>query len=428
MPEFIFRSHVEAPAEEVFAWHSRTGAGEHLKPPWESVQVLERQGSIQNGDRIVVKTKLGPFAKWQHTQHFEPEVPSASYLVDHIQYALPFGFLGNLFGKRFTINKLNRMFTYRHQTTIQDLILQKGGKTMKVLVTGATGLIGSALVSFLTTGGHEVKRLVRSKPEAGQAEILWEPYAESIDRKQLEGADAMVHLSGETIAGRWTEEKKQKIRDSRVQTTRFLSETLAQLEHPPKVLVSMSAVGYYGNRGDQILKEDSKAGAGFLAEVCQQWEAATEPAAKKGIRVVNLRTGVVLSPEGGALEKMLFPFKMGAGGFVGSGEQYWSWIAIDDVIGAIHHAMITNSLKGPVNAVAPNPVTNREFTKVLGRVLSRPTLLPMPSFAARLAFGEMADALLLASARVQPTKLVDSGYEFRHPELEGALRHLLQLV
>ncbi|MFQ5865180.1 MAG: TIGR01777 family oxidoreductase [bacterium] len=296
---------------------------------------------------------------------------------------------------------------------------------MKIFVTGSTGLVGSALVPFLTTAGHEVIRLVRSEPKGAKGEIFWDPYAETVDKKQLEGADAVVHLAGENIASRWTDKKKEKIRHSRVKTTRFLSKTLGGLENPPEALVCPSAIGYYGDRNEELLKEDSKAGTGFLAEVCQQWETATEPAVKKGIRVVNLRLGLVLSPEGGALGKMLFPFKMGAGGLIGSGQQYWSWIAMDDVVGAIHHAIVTESLKGPVNAVAPNPVSNREFTKTLGRVLSRPTLFPMPAFAARLAFGEMADALLLASARVEPAKLKDSGYEFRQPELENALRHLL---
>jgi uncharacterized protein (TIGR01777 family) len=297
---------------------------------------------------------------------------------------------------------------------------------MQVLVTGATGLVGSALVPFITTGGHQVTRLVRSQPRPGEAEVHWDPEHKRVATPALEGLDAVVHLAGENIAtGRWTPEKKAKIRDSRVQGTRVLCEALAQLTKPPKVLVSTSAIGYYGDRGDAIMREDSRPGTDFLAQVCRDWEAATEPAETCGMHVVHLRIGMVLSPAGGALGKMLGPFKMGAGGIIGSGRQVMSWMALDDVVGAIHHALITDALQGPVNAVAPNPVTNSEFTRTLGRVIGRPTLFPMPSFAARLAFGEMADALLLASTRVAPGKLQETGYAFRYPELEGALRHLL---
>jgi hypothetical protein len=246
------------------------------------------------------------------------------------------------------------------------------------------------------------------------------------DLSRLEGVDAVVHLAGENIAaGRWTAARKEEIRRSRVEGTRRLSESLARLSRRPKVLVSASAIGFYGNRGDEILKEDSAPGSDFLAQVCRDWEAATDPASRAGIRVVHLRSGVILSPAGGALKKMLLPFKMGAGGRIGSGAQFMSWIAIDDTIGAIHHAIVTEPLQGPMNGVAPTPVRNAEFTRTLGRVLSRPAIAPMPAFAARLAFGEMANALLLASQRVMPTRLQASGYKFRYPELEGALRHLL---
>jgi uncharacterized protein (TIGR01777 family) len=297
---------------------------------------------------------------------------------------------------------------------------------MKILVTGSTGLIGSALVPFLTTGGHRVVCLVRSTPKPGDTKVYWDPEAGSIDTASLEGLDAVVHLAGENIAaGRWTTAQKARIRNSRVQGTRLLCESLARLTQTPKVLLCASAIGYYGDRGEEILQEESPPGSGFLAEVCCEWEAATEPAAQKGIHVVHLRIGVVLSPAGGALAKMLLPFRLGAGGIVGSGQQYWSWIARDDVVGAIHHALMTEALQGPVNVVAPQAVTNREFTKVLGSVLARPTLLPMPGFAARLAFGEMADALLLASTRVDPKQLLAAGYTFHYPELAGALRHLL---
>ena len=297
---------------------------------------------------------------------------------------------------------------------------------MKVLLSGSSGLVGSALVPFLTSGGHQVVRLVRSQPRAEGSEVRWDPEAGDIDAAGLKGLDAAVHLAGESIAaGRWTAAKKARILESRVKGTRLIAEALAGLEQPPKVLVSASAIGYYGDRGEETLREESGSGSAFLSEVCRQWEAATEPATAAGIRVVNLRFGIILSLTGGALPRLLTPFRLGVGGRLGSGRQFMSWIAIDDVIGVILHALTTEALRGPVNAVVPQPVTNREFTKTLGRVLGRPTLFPLPAFAARLAFGEMADELLLASQRVEPARLTASGYQFRFPDLESALRHLL---
>jgi len=294
---------------------------------------------------------------------------------------------------------------------------------MKVLVTGSTGFIGSALVSALTAAGHQVTRLVRKL--AGAGEVRWDPAAGAIDTGGLEGHDAVVHLAGENIAGRWTAAKKQRIRESRVNGTRLLAEALAKLSRRPRALVCASAIGYYGDRGEEKLREGSPPGKGFLAEACVAWEAAAKPAADAGLRVVHLRIGVVLHPKGGALKQMLLPFKLGLGGVIGSGRQYMSWIALDDLIGIFQHALANDSLRGPANAVAPNPATNREFTKSLGQVLSRPTIFPMPAFAARLAFGEMADELLLASTRVEPARLAASGYSFAYPQLEATLRHLL---
>jgi len=296
---------------------------------------------------------------------------------------------------------------------------------MNILVTGASGLVGSALASSLTSTGHGVTRLVRRQLHSGEKAARWDPLAGTIDASAFEGVDAVVHLAGENIAERWTAAKKVNIRDSRIKGTQVLCEALARLASPPKVLVSASAIGYYGDRGEEPLSEESAPGRGFLAEVCRVWEATTEPARQTGLRVVQLRFGVVLSPAGGALAKILPPFRLGLGGMLGSGRQYMSWIALDDAIGAIQHAIVTDSLQGPINAVAPQAVTNQEFTKTLGKVLGRPTVVPLPAFATRVMFGEMADELLLASARVQPAKLLASGYRFRYPELEGALRHLL---
>ncbi len=295
---------------------------------------------------------------------------------------------------------------------------------MHIAITGSSGLVGSALVPFSTTGGHRVTRLVRRSPSGG--DVLWDPAEGIKELSRLEGVDAVIHLAGKNIAGgRWTRRRKDEIRRSRADGTRRLCESLARLSRRPKVLVSASAIGFYGDRGDETLTEDSAPGKDFLAQVCQAWEAATEPATRAGIRVVCLRFGMILSPGGGALKKMLLPFRLGAGGRIGNGAQCVSWIAIDDVVGVIHHAVGVEPLKGAVNAVTPNPVTNAEFTQVLARVLSRPALFPLPALAARLAFGEMADALLLSSARVVPSRLQASGYRFRYPELESALRHLL---
>jgi uncharacterized protein (TIGR01777 family) len=300
---------------------------------------------------------------------------------------------------------------------------------MLVAVTGSTGLVGGALTPRLAAGGHQVVRLVRPATTAllpGERAVSWDPAAGAIDSTGLVGVDAVVHLAGESIAsGRWTEARKRRIRASRVGSTRLLAEALARLARPPRVLVAASATGYYGDRGDEVLREESAPGSGFLAGVCREWEAAAEPAARHGIRVVHLRIGLVLSRAGGALASLLTPFRLGAGGPVGSGAQYWSWITLDDLLGAILHALTTEALAGPVNAVAPNPVSNREFAKTLGRVLRRPALLRLPAFAARLVLGEMADALLLASARVVPARLQATGYAFRAPTLEGALRHEL---
>lgn len=302
---------------------------------------------------------------------------------------------------------------------------------MKVIVTGSTGLVGRALVRSLLSDGHEVTRLVRGGAQEfrapGTKAVQWEPEKGFVSAAELEGHDAAVHLAGDPIAeGRWDEEKKRRIRESRVKGTRLLAETLAGLSEKPRVLVSASATGFYGDRGEEVLHEESASGEDFLSEVCREWEKATLAASRAGIRVVHLRIGFVLSAEGGGLPKMLTPFKLGVGGRVGSGRQYISWLTLDELISIIRRALKDEHLRGPVNAVAPNAVTNAEFTKTLGRVLGRPTLLPVPAFVVRLAFGEMADAILLSSTRVVPARLQEAGYEFAHPELEGALKHVLK--
>lgn len=296
---------------------------------------------------------------------------------------------------------------------------------MQIAVTGCHGLVGSALLPILAAGGHRVTHVVRGQARR-DCETSWDPAHGLGQPDRLEDMDAVVHLAGESIAaGRWTPERKAAIRQSRVEGTRRLSENLARLAQPPRGLVCASAVGYYGDRGEESLREESSPGHGFLAEVCQEWEASAEPAVRAGVRVVHLRFGMILSPTGGALKRMLLPFRLGLGGAIGTGRQFLSWIAIDDAIGAIIHALSTESLRGPVNVVAPTAITNTEFARVLGRVLSRPAVARLPAVAVRIVFGEMAEELLLASARVLPARLQDSGFAFRFPELEGALRHLL---
>ena len=301
---------------------------------------------------------------------------------------------------------------------------------MRIVVTGATGFIGSALVPFLTDGGHQVTWLVRraGPTPGGVIDAPWDPARAIVDRKALEGQDAVVHLAGESVAERWTAEKKARIRASRVEGTRVLAEALAALERPPRVLVSASAIGIYGDRGDERVTEASAPGQGFLAEVARAWEAAADPARRRGIRVVHPRIGMVLSPLGGALARLLPVFKLRVGGRAGSGRQWVSWIALDELVDLILYLLTAEALEGPVNAVAPGAVTNSAFAQCLGKVLGRPSAVPLPAFAARLALGEAADALLFASARVFPARLEAVGYRFRFPELERALRHLLGLA
>jgi len=288
----------------------------------------------------------------------------------------------------------------------------------KVLISGASGPIGQALLSELRQRNYQPTQLVRHPAQAGQ--LQWSP-AQPVSPDHVSGFDAVVHLAGESIVGRWTPAKKSAIRDSRVQGTQHLAVALAKAPQPPRVLVSASAIGFYGDRGDELLHEDSAPGHGFLADVCQQWEQAAAPAAQAGIRVVHTRIGMVLSPSGGALAAMLTPFRLGLGGRIGNGRQWWSWIDVRDLASAILYAIETDSLRGPVNAVSPNPVTNAEFTRVLAKSLSRPAIFPMPAFAARLALGQMADELLLASQHVEPTRLRASGFQFRYAELAASL-------
>ena len=441
-------------AEEAFAWHERTGALERLIPPWERVEVLERSGGITDGARVVVRLHEGPvalrwvarhrdyqagrrfvdeqvegpFARWVHTHMFEPQGPTSCRVTDRIELILPAAAAGRL-AIPLVRRRAERMLAYRHEVLAADLAAHaryRDRPRLAIAVTGAGGLLGRTLVPFLTTGGHRVVTVTRRPRGADQ--IGWDPTAGRLEAGRLEGIDAVVHLAGEPIGVRWTAARKRRIRDSRVRGTRLLAETLARLPRPPRVLVSASGIGVYGNRGDATLTEASPlvdAPPDFLVEVAREWEAAADAARTAGIRVVSTRFGMILSPAGGALGRMLPPFRLGVGGPLGSGRQWVSWAAIDDVVGAVHHALMTDGLAGPVNVCSPEPATSRALAQALGRVLGRPAVLPAPAPALRVLFGEMADTALLGSQRAVPARLLESGYRFRYPALEPALRFLL---
>lgn len=452
---FVQRTRLEATADEVFAWHTRPGAFERLTPPFEDVEIVE-PAVVEKGRRAHLRVPMGPlrkswiariaevtpgrgfrdeqvsgpFAHWVHEHRFLPQPDGACVLEDEIEYALPMGALGSLFGGSYVRGKLRQLFHDRHERTARDLAAHRRANlgSWRIAMTGATGLVGGALVPFLTTGGHTVVPLSRRPLPAWPNSIRWDAEKGFPDGTAgLEGLDAVVHLAGENIVGgAWTPERKRVLRASRIDGTRNLCEALAKLDRKPRVLVAASAVGYYGDPGENEVDETSPAGQGFLADVSRDWEAATEPARAAGIRVVLLRIGIVLSPRGGALQKMLTPFSWGVGGRLGTGRQYMSWISIDDLVGAIHHALATPGLDGPVNATGPLPVTNAEMTATLARVLSRPVGPPVPNLALKTLYGgELADAVLLRGVRAVPRRLMESGYRFAHSNLEEALRAVL---
>lgn len=450
MPVFHCTTRLDVPVEEAFAWHGRKGAFERLVPPFQSVKVLSRTGGLDDSGRLVFTIRKGPmtfrweaihfgydpprrfcdeqsrgpFSRWKHAHGFLSDEPQACRIEDEIDYALPFGVIGNVVAGRAIAADLKRTFAYRAYRLKTDLARHaeySGKPRLNIAMTGASGLIGSALSAFLTSGGHDVKPMVRGEADRQKGEIHWSP-GERFDTRPLEGLDAFVHLAGENISGsRWTDAFKERIRRSRVAGTRAVAEALASLERPPKVLICASAAGFYGGRGDEEITESSARGKGFLPDVCGEWEEAAGPARSKGIRVVHLRLGVVLAAKGGALPRMIAPFRFGFGGKVVNGRQWMSWISLDDAVGAFHAALMDKRLEGAVNAVAPNPVTNRNFTKVLAKVLHRPAVLPLPAFAVKLSLGEMGLALLLDSCRAVPSRLLGTGFNFLTPTIEEAL-------
>ena len=460
MPRFTRRVSVPVPAETLFAWHNHRGAFERLAPPWQPVR-LERFEGIRDGQRAVIKLGpkpaaltwiaehhdfvagrqfrdvqiKGPFARWHHTHRVIPDGPEASVLEDDVDYRLPLAPLAQWIGGRQAERQFERMFAYRHRVTHEDLLRHHaaGLAPLKIAITGSTGLLGEALVAFLTTGGHRVLRLVRSRTAVAhyadredEDAAYWNPERGEIDAAALEGVDAVLHLAGESVFSlRWSEAKKRRILESRTRGTRLLSETLSALDRPPPTFISASASGYYGDRGSEVVTEADGAGEGFLADVCRAWEAATEPATAAGIRTVALRIGVVLTPAGGALGFALPAFLAGLGGTVGDGTSYFPWVALDDVLYAALHILATPSLDGPVNLSAPHPVPQRTFVETLGRVVRRPTVWRVPERVVRRVTGEAADEMALKSIRMVPERLLESGLRFAYPEIEPALRHVL---
>jgi uncharacterized protein (TIGR01777 family) len=449
MPIIRFTSAMPAPAADVFAWHLRDGAFQRLAPPWDNVRMVSRTGDVRDGEvrleirkgpvripwvarhldfvpgeQFVDEQASGPFARWRHTHRVHPIDASRSTLEDHIDFALPLAPLSAPALPQVR-RMLGRMFAYRHAVTRADLERHAGSRPLRIAVTGASGLVGSALVPFLTTGGHDVIRLVRRPPRETD-EHEWTPERGLTDPDAIGSLDAVIHLAGESVAAaRWTPAVKRRIADSRVGPTRALVQSLSRLAAPPSTFIAASAIGYFGDRGDERLTEASAPGTGFLPDLCQQWEAASQDEAPSGMRVIQARLGIVIDARGGALKTMLPPFRAGVGGRLCSGRQYFSWIALEDVLGALLFLLRTPALAGPVHLTAPDPPTNAAFTKVLGRVLGRPTLFPVPAFALAALFGEMARAELLASKRVVPAALQQAGFRFLLPDLEHALRHTL---
>ena len=445
---------VNFPQSKVFDWFERKGAFQRLMPPWEVAKVIRADDSLENGSLRAFRfpmgpikltwesehlgyepphkfedvMKKGPFKSWHHVHLFEQNGTTTT-VSDQVDYRLPLGPLGRLFGGRMVKKRIERMFKAREERLIRDMERHAQFSNLakkKILIAGSSGLIGTQLSAFLDTGGHEVWKLVRRKAKTSENEIQWEPDEGVINKSSIEGFDIIIHLGGAGIGDkRWTKKRKQKIVSSRKNSTTLLSDTISSLEKKPEVFMVASAIGYYGNRGDEKLTEESSPGAGFLSDTTQDWESYSDSARKAGIRVINIRTGIVLSAVGGALGRMLLPWKLGGGGKIGNGKQWMSWISIDDQVYAMHHLMMSENTSGAYNLTAPEPAQQKVFAKTLGRVLRRPAFAPIPKISMRILFGELAGPLLFEGQHVLPKRLEDSGYQFLHNDLESALRDTL---
>lgn len=453
MKVFTRKLHIPVPVESLFAWHARNGAIQRLTPPWAPLTLKWRRGNgIDKGVRVCFDIRVlglpmtweaehidfcenrmfkdrqikGPFARWEHTHLFAEDPKEGSIMTDQVAYQLPMEWLSTPFYSHVQ-NELTRMFDYRHRILTHDLIHYADQcPPMRILISGASGSIGSALVPFLRTCGHEVIRLVRHDGPLAEDEVFWNPYKGILDMTSIGPVDGVINLNGKDISrGKWTERQKQAIIDSRIQPTRLLVTKMREMDPMPRVFVSASAIGFYGEGENAVLTETNPAGTSFISRVCEEWEHASLPAQAAGIRTVQLRIGVALTPAGGALARMLPAFLAGCGATLGSGHQFMSWISMDDALGAIFHILRNQDIQGPVNLTAPKPVTNRTFTRTLGRVLTRPAEFSIPKSVASRLWGEMGKETLLTSARVMPEKLMKTRFAFQYPDLETALRHVL---
>lgn len=450
---FEYQSCYPCTAEELYKWHSREGALERLLPPWQNITVLARHGGIEAGGKVLLKMhagpfaytykghhtenragemfrdvqEKGPFASWSHSHYFS-DSDRGAVLKDHVAYSLPGHRVLPGLIKNYVHRSLQQLFHHRQKILEEDIQLHQRCSTapLRILISGASGVIGRDLLPLLTTGGHKVFTLVRRQPDPARGEIYWNPAAGILDPEELPEIDGVIHLAGEYIGlSRWKEEKKHRVLDSRIQGTTLLAKTLAARKRPPAVFLCASAVGYYGDGGDRVIDETAPPGNDFIAEVCKIWEQGTEQARQAGIRTVFMRLGIGLTPRGGALQRILATSPLGFIRRFGSGRQYISWISRDDMVGAMLHALSCPSLEGPVNIVAPHPVTNAEFMQTLARICGRPLLFPLPGWFLRMIYGQMASEILLSGCRVSSQKLTDSGFKFRHPALETALKNLL---
>jgi uncharacterized protein (TIGR01777 family) len=444
---------INVPVEQLFAWHARNGAILRLTPPWAPLKLISRIGrGIDKGVRVRFKMNLfkipmiweaehidyqenvlfrdqqtkGPFGKWVHTHLFHADGKNHSIMEDRVTFKLPLGFLSLPFYGH-AKKELERVFEYRHRVLKHDLE-HRGGKVKKqrILISGASGTIGSILVPFLRTCGHEVIRLVRNPSNLADDELYWDPYNNLLDMEKAGPIDAVINLNGVDISrGKWTDKQRRLIIDSRVRPTTLLAERIREMKNPPSVFISSSAIGLYGDGKDRVLTENDPRGESFISSVCDQWEAASLKAERAGIRIVQLRIGVVLTPAGGALARMMLPFSLGLGTRLSHGNQYMSWISMDDALGGILHILENQAITGPVNLTAPHPVANKAFTRSLGQVFSRPAFFVIPRWVAMGLWGHMGKETLLTSARVVPEKLLKNGFVFEHNELAPALKDLL---
>lgn len=450
---FTHRALFHGTAKQLYTWHSRPGALERLLPPWQHIKVLAKSGGINPGGRVVLRLgrglfsmlyhgrhvenqpermfvdiqERGPFSRWQHRHHLIDTADGAE-LRDEVHYRLPCQGILPAFVHALVQRKFRTLFERREEVLRHDLQLHQrcSSRPLRFLVSGASGSLGGDLLPLLTSGGHHVHTLVRRQPHAEHNEIFWDPERGILNERDLPEVDAVIHLAGEYIGlSRWSDEKKRRVLDSRIKGTALLAAAMARVRPKPAVFLSASAVGYYGDRGDQLLEENSPPGTDYISEVCRQWEAAASPAQVSGIRTVLLRLGVGLTPRGGALQRLLAASPCGLFRRHGHGRQYISWISADDMIAAILHAATCPQLQGPVNVVAPQPVANRDLLSTLARLTGRPLLCPLPAWLLRMIYGQMASEILLSSCRATPGKLIASGFHFRHPNLEEALASLL---